>query len=205
MSRKSEMRIVRQAIGRLIATGYPIDVNNGEAIVLYASRDIKVIMSVLGGAEEDYLLAARGDRHVWIRLVWGRGANVIGNYTTNLEDRGLCGTKAETSEPRCVRACAGRPRGVPPWAAWFRWLLLNVMMHNMMLHRSLRVCRVRILPPSLRVCCIRCSTRGTDLRHEGIGACRIRTVNPAISVAGHGRAAEAEKDCNRDYAELFHC
>ncbi|HWO38461.1 MAG TPA: hypothetical protein VNO32_57545 [Candidatus Acidoferrum sp.] len=48
MSRKSEMRIVRQAIGRLIATGYPIDVNNGEAIVLYASRDIKVIMSVLG-------------------------------------------------------------------------------------------------------------------------------------------------------------
>jgi hypothetical protein len=55
MSRKSEMQIVRQAIGGLIATEYAIDVNNGEAIVLYASRDLKAIMSVRGGAEEDYI------------------------------------------------------------------------------------------------------------------------------------------------------
>jgi len=39
--------------------------------------------------------------------------------------------------------CGSRP---------IRWLFLNVMMRNMMLHPSLRGCRVRILPARLRVC-----------------------------------------------------
>ena len=75
------------------------------------------------------------------------------------------------------------------------------MMHNMMLHRSLRICRV---PEGARVAV---SNRRTELRHEGIRACRIRIALLAILVvvAGQGCAAEAEKDCNGDYAERFHC
>jgi hypothetical protein len=77
MSRQLEMQIVRQAIEALIAAGYSIDVDDGDRIVLCCCREIEVIMSVLGGADEDYLLATRGDRHVWIRLTWGNGANAL--------------------------------------------------------------------------------------------------------------------------------
>ena len=67
------------------------------------------------------------------------------------------------------------------------------MVHDMMLRRGLRECRVPW------------GSRCTDLRHEGIGACRIRIALLAFTVAaGHGRTAEAEKDCERDYAESFH-
>jgi hypothetical protein len=76
----------------------------------------------------------------------------------------------------------------------FQRLLLNVTMRDMMLQRMPRECRV----PRRR--------RRTELRHEGIRACRIRIALLAFTVvAGHGRAAEAEKDCNGDYAERFHC
>jgi hypothetical protein len=72
-------------------------------------------------------------------------------------------------------------------------LLLDLMVHHMMLHPILRECRGPW------------RSRRTELRHEGIGACCIRIALLAFTVAaGHGRAAEAEKDYDGDYAESFH-
>jgi hypothetical protein len=84
------------------------------------------------------------------------------------------------------RRCTGSSTALPR-------LLLDLMVHDMMLHRILRVCR----GPR--------RSRRTELRHEGIGACRIRIALLAFIVAaGHGGAAEAEKDCDSHYAESFH-
>src|ERR1700684_2955761 len=67
------------------------------------------------------------------------------------------------------------------------------MVHDMMLHRILRVCRV----PA--------RSRRAELGHEGIGTCRIRIALLSFVVAArHGGTAEAEKNCDGHDAESFH-
>jgi hypothetical protein len=55
---------------------------------LQKSRDIVAITKAMFSTDEDRLLLDNNDgkRCGWVYLVWGNGADIISDYTTNLED-----------------------------------------------------------------------------------------------------------------------
>jgi hypothetical protein len=91
--RDLERRIVESAVRSLLAAGYKVAVFDGEQFALRPTTDETAVMGALFGADEEYLMLTtvrpeadgRAMPAGWVRLVYGNGADVICDYTTNLE------------------------------------------------------------------------------------------------------------------------
>lgn len=93
MSRKLdeqlEKRICRKAVRALLDAGYDVGVNDGEETVIERSTNTRKIYAAMYSTDEDYLLAVdrtSGKAIGWVRLIYGNVADVISDYTTNLEN-----------------------------------------------------------------------------------------------------------------------
>lgn len=89
-----EHQIAKATARALIAAGYKISVNDGEATVLKKSDDIADILSAMFSTDEDTLLAyanpslpGMGMNLVgWVKFIYGNaGWDVISDYTASLE------------------------------------------------------------------------------------------------------------------------
>ncbi|EOC0011634.1 hypothetical protein ACI0X9_003319 [Cronobacter turicensis] len=89
-----ELKIAEATANALIAAGYKISVNDGEATVLKKSDDVKAIIKAMFSTDEDTLLVycdssvpgTGMDVVGWVRFIYGNdGWDVINDYTTNLE------------------------------------------------------------------------------------------------------------------------
>lgn len=77
-----ELKIAGAAIEGLLAAGFAVSVSNGgEDLEIEPSRDAAAIMAALFATDEDWLIVPNG----WVRLIWGNGADVLSDYTMNLE------------------------------------------------------------------------------------------------------------------------
>jgi hypothetical protein len=82
-----EGRIFGRACSALIASGWLLDLNDGEETVITGSDSITALRAAAFSTDEDYLIAHKGDERGWVRFIYGNdGHDVISDYTTNLED-----------------------------------------------------------------------------------------------------------------------
>lgn len=82
-----ERKIARATINRLLAAGYDVGVNDGEATVVDRTDKIAVATKAMYSTDEDYLLAIdrQSGRCIgWVRLIYGNGEDLISDYTNNL-------------------------------------------------------------------------------------------------------------------------
>lgn len=77
-----ETQIARHTVRALLGAGYAITVDCGDGIEIAESRDETAILRALSATDQDYLLV--GGRS-WVRLIWGNGADLISDYTTDLD------------------------------------------------------------------------------------------------------------------------
>lgn len=82
-----EMKICSAVIDSLIAAGYKVGVNDGEDTTIKNSTDKEALMKAVFTTDEDYILAYKDNKQIgWVRLIYGNCADLISDYTCNLED-----------------------------------------------------------------------------------------------------------------------
>lgn len=86
-TREIEREIIDVLLTDLLAAGFRVSVDDGEALPVKKSTDKAKIMAELGSTGSDHLLVFDGGTCIgWFLLVYGNdGWNVISDYTTNLE------------------------------------------------------------------------------------------------------------------------
>lgn len=88
----AEKVIVKRLVEAAVAAGYSVTIDNGDREVIVKSRDAEAIVAATRRTDEDMLYLADGPGQLpsrnyfgWVRLIYGNGADVISDYTTNLE------------------------------------------------------------------------------------------------------------------------
>lgn len=85
-----ERQIIVLLVEDLLEAGYEISVNDGEETTLTCSTDEVAIFAAMSSTDEDRLLLSTGGRVegwvAWIRLIYGNGADVISDNTTNIPE-----------------------------------------------------------------------------------------------------------------------
>jgi hypothetical protein len=85
-----ERQIIVQLVSDLLAAGYSVGVNDGEDDTLAPCRDEAQIYGAMSTTDEDRLLTESAEgRRGWVWLVYGNGADVISDYTTDLPEEVL--------------------------------------------------------------------------------------------------------------------
>lgn len=82
-----EQRIVGKLVTDLLDAGHELTVyNGGDDPEIKRSNIRDSIFHALAASDQDEIVVVKGGKRVgWIRLVWGNDADVISDYTTNLE------------------------------------------------------------------------------------------------------------------------
>ena len=85
-----ERRIARQIVTDALATGYSLNVNNGDENEFdCATTDKRKILSAMFQTDQEHLLvynSSNGQRIGWVFFVYGNdGWDVVNDYTVNLE------------------------------------------------------------------------------------------------------------------------
>lgn len=80
-----EMKVAVEAVKGLIAAGYTVSVDNGEEEFKHTNSVEEVTKELFECDEEHLVVYKEGKRSGWVFLVWGNGACVICDYSTNLE------------------------------------------------------------------------------------------------------------------------
>lgn len=82
----NEKLIVGKLVTDLLAAGYAIDVFDGEEDAIVNSTDASAIFKAMCSTDMDRLDLTKNKKHMgWVLLIWGNDADVISDYTTNLE------------------------------------------------------------------------------------------------------------------------
>lgn len=89
-----ELRIALEVVRGALRAGYSVTVHDGEDIgqddtgkPVERSRDLVAIVQALFSTDEDRLLIDRPNRRraSFVLLIWGNGADVVSDYSVNLE------------------------------------------------------------------------------------------------------------------------
>jgi hypothetical protein len=90
MNRKQEItieiNIAMKVVDALLASGYALDVYNGEENTVTESINRDVIKRGLFTTDEDRLFVYKDNKRIgWVFLVWGNVQEVISDYTLSVE------------------------------------------------------------------------------------------------------------------------
>jgi hypothetical protein len=81
-----ERQIIVLLVEDCLAAGYALGVNDGEETTLVGSTDDVAIFNAMSTTDEDFLILTKGEAKGWIRLIYGNGADVISDFTTNIPE-----------------------------------------------------------------------------------------------------------------------
>lgn len=83
----TETAIISKLVQAALASGYSMDVNDGEETVLRRSTDETAIIGAMFSTDEDYLTFrdSDGEKIGWIYLIHGNGEDVISDLADNPE------------------------------------------------------------------------------------------------------------------------
>lgn len=81
-----EIRIFEKAVDGLLAAGFAVGVTDGEEATVTNCTDKAKIMNAVSKTEDFLLAYNNGNKVGWVRLIWGNVANLIIDYTLNLDD-----------------------------------------------------------------------------------------------------------------------
>lgn len=81
-----EALIINRLLTALLAAGYAIKVNDGEDDVTNYLIDRVKIAEAMNTTDEDRLIVKLGGHKGFISLIYGNEADIISDYTINLED-----------------------------------------------------------------------------------------------------------------------
>ncbi|ACD21593.1 hypothetical protein [Paraburkholderia phytofirmans] len=89
---KTESRIARRVVSALLAAGYGISIDDGEAETPVLHEERKIIREMSATCSDriyvwtrDSVADAETRRNGWVLMVYGNGIDVLTDYTTNLE------------------------------------------------------------------------------------------------------------------------
>jgi hypothetical protein len=83
-----ERSICRAVVKAILAAGYNAGVYDGEEFAIMNSDNLTAIMKETWTTDEDMIYAydkATGKAVGWVSLIYGNGADLISDYTFNLE------------------------------------------------------------------------------------------------------------------------
>lgn len=82
-----ERQIIVLLVEDLLAAGYTVGVNDGEETTVKPCRDEAKIFAAMSTTDEDFLLTRKdGEQDGWVRLIYGNGADVHSDNTTNIPE-----------------------------------------------------------------------------------------------------------------------
>lgn len=86
-TRKIETAISKKVVAALLAAGYDISVNDGEAYPIKCSTDAEAIFAEMGHSDMETLEAHKDGKYVgFVLLILGNGEDVLSDYSIALED-----------------------------------------------------------------------------------------------------------------------